>query len=258
MTLDLETTRRTFVRDLHAAAKPPRTFDLQAYVSSPVPVLGVAAPDARRIVSEFAKAHRDLPVSDVNRLAAALWSGETFEEKALGIGILSRYARILDDASWRLLDRWADTASGWGLCDGIGAGPVSSMVSRRPARFRELLLWARSDNLWRRRIAAYGLNDFVRAGDLDRPLELLERLLYDPEFWVQRAVGTWLRECWKKDRARTEAFLRAHVRGLPPVVITVATERAPKAFREELRQRSKSKLRGAAPQSRAGPRPPRR
>ena len=157
MTLDLETTRRTFVRDLHAAAKPPRTFDLQAYVSSPVPVLGVAAPDARRIVSEFAKAHRDLPVSDVNRLAAALWSGETFEEKALGIGILSRYARILDDASWRLLDRWADTASGWGLCDGIGAGSVSSVVSRRPGRFPELLLRARSHNLWGRRNAAAGV-----------------------------------------------------------------------------------------------------
>ena len=82
---------------------------------------------------------------------------------------------------------------------------------------------------------------FVRAGELDKPFVLLERLLHDGEFWVQRAVGTWLRECWKKDERRTAAFLRKHARGLPPVTITVATERAPKAFRQELRWSSKGK-----------------
>ena len=82
---------------------------------------------------------------------------------------------------------------------------------------------------------------FVRAGELDKPFELLERLLYEKEFWVQRAVGTWLRECWKKDEKRTAAFLRRHARGLPPVTITVATERAPKEFREELRRAAREK-----------------
>src|SRR5436309_8155725 len=62
---------------------------------------------------------------------------------------------------------------------------------------------------------------------------------------VQRAVGTWLRESWKKDRERTAAFLRAHARGLPPVTITVATERAPKAFREKLRRDARAATRTA-------------
>jgi len=110
------------------------------------------------------------------------------------------------------------------------------MARARPARFRDLQRWAKSGNPWRRRVAVYALHDWVLAGELDRPFRLLRALLYDEEFWVQRAVGTWLRECWKRDRRRTEAFLRAHVRGLPRVVITVATERAPKALREELRR----------------------
>ena len=105
----------------------------------------------------------------------------------------------------------------------------------RPERFADLLRWTKAKNVWRRRIAVYAVHDFVFAGELDEPFQVLERLLYDEEFWVQRAVGTWLRESWKKDRARTEAFLRSHVRGLPKVVITVATERAPKTLRDELR-----------------------
>ena len=80
------------------------------------------------------------------------------------------------------------------------------------------------------------MHDLVFAGELDQPFRILEKLLYDDEFWVQRAVGTWLRECWKRDRRRTEAFLRKHIRGLPRVLITVATERAPKALRDELRR----------------------
>lgn len=243
MGLDVDALRKSFVSELMAAARPnPRA---QSYLSSPVPVLGASVPTLRRLVTSFRKSHRDVDMRDVNRLAASLWQGDTFEEKAVAITLLEAHAKILDDASWRLLDTWAGEASGWGLCDWLGLGPVARVVHARPDRYREVLRWTKSTNLWRRRIAAYAIRDFVFEGDLDKPFQVLERLLYDDEFWVQRAVGTWLRECWKKDRRRTETFLRAHVRGLPKVVITVATERAPKAFREELRRNRNREARHA-------------
>jgi 3-methyladenine DNA glycosylase AlkD len=227
--------RRDLVRQLNAAKKPGK-LDGQAYLGSPVPVLGVPVPEIRSIVTTFRKGHRDLAVGTLNRLAAAMWDGATFEEKAVAITLLEAYLKVLDGESWTLLDRWAGEATGWGLCDWLGLGPIAKIAYLQPDRFREILEWTKSKNPWRRRIAAYAVRDFVFAGELDEPIRLLERLLYDQEFWVQRAVGTWLRECWKKDRRRTEAFLREHVRGLPKVVITVATERASKAFREELRR----------------------
>ncbi len=236
MEFDVENARRGLVRAVRAAARPPSSFDLVAYLSSPVPVLGLSVPQMRGIVAGFVREHRGLPVADVNRLAGALWSGDVFEEKILAVILLDRYAKVLDDSSWSLSDSWVDGATGWGLSDALAAGPIATMVLAKPARFRTLLRWTRSKNLWRRRASTYALRGFVRARDLDRPLELLERLLYDEEFWVQRAVGTWLRECWKVDRRRSEAFLRRNIKGLPKVVITVATERAPKSFREELRR----------------------
>jgi len=190
----------------------------------------------RAILVTFAKDHRTLTTAEVNALAAALWADPLFEENSLGILLLSRYEKILDDDSWKLADHWVDEATGWGLSDGLAAGPIAGMVYAKTARFRDLVRWTRTKNLWRRRASTYALHRFVRRGELDKPFQLLEKLLYDDEFWVQRAVGTWLRECWKIDRPRTEAFLRAHVSGLPRIVISVATERAPKAFREELRR----------------------
>jgi len=254
--LDVEGTRRALLAGLRRAERPATKFDLQSYLGSPYPVLGLSVPQLRRIVSLFWRAHKDLSSRDLNALAARLWRGQTFEEKALAMSLLSRYRKALDDATWHLVDRWAEDATGWGLCDSLGMGPVAAMVYDKPARFSELLRWTPSDNPWRRRISAYALRDMVHAKEFDKPFRLLERLLYDKEFWVQRAVGTWLRECWKRDPRRTEAFLRRHVRGLPPVVITVATERAPKSFREELRRKSGA-TRGAR-RSRAGPRARRR
>ena len=237
--VDVWVERQKIASRLRSFARPAIAKKLQAYLGSPYPVLGLNTPEIRGIHKEVAKDLPDLTTQQVNLLAAALWSGETYEEKNIAIGLLGRHADELDDRSWSLADSWVDEAVGWALSDGLASGPISAMVSAHPKRFAEILRWTKAENFWRRRAATYALNEFVRAGDLDRAFRLLERLLYDEEFWVQRAVGTWLRECWKKDAKRTEAFLRKHVRGLPPVTITVATERASKAFRDKLRATSR-------------------
>src|SRR5881397_790936 len=187
MTMDIRAAKEQIVGHLRKAPKASSPEDIQSYVGSPVPVLGLTVPTMRAIVAGFAKEHGRLTAAELNALAS---------------------------------------------------GPIAGLVFAKPSRFRDLLRWTRAKNIWRRRASTYGLHRFVRAGELDKPLQLLEKLLYDEEFWVQQAVGTWLRECWKKDRRRTEAFLRDHAEGLPPVTITVATERAPKAFRLELRQKA--------------------
>jgi 3-methyladenine DNA glycosylase AlkD len=235
MRSEIEGQRQHLIKELHDRGKPTRDFPLQSYLGSPYPVLGVSTPAMKSILSEFFNSYRDLPITHLNRLADSLWKGKTFEEKALGIGLLNRSHRILDEHTWKMLDGWIEDAKGWALCDSLGSDPISSMLKDDRARFHDVLKWARSHNFWRRRISTYSLRDLVYTKDLKQPFKLLEKLLYDEEFWVQRAVGTWLRECWKRDRKKTEAFLLKHAKG-PRVTITVATERAPKQFRERLRK----------------------
>jgi len=236
MALEIGAAKKRIAGQIRNAPKVASPADLESYVGSPVPVLGLSVPTMRAIVATFAKAHKRLTATELNALGAALWSDPVFEEKSLAILLLSWYEKILDDDSWRLAVGWVDAATGWALSDALASGPIAGMVYAKPSRFQDLLRWTRAKNIWRRRASTYALHRFVRAGELDKPFQLLEKLLYDDEFWVQRAVGTWLRECWKQDRRRTEAFLRNHVRGLPNVVIRVATERAAKSFRDDLRR----------------------
>ncbi len=244
MAIDVAAERERIVDALRALARPGTWEKLQAYLGSPVPVLGLSTPQLREAHKAFAKDRPHLTAAEVNALAASLWRGDTWEEKIFAIGLLDRHRDVLDDAAWVLADSWVDAATGWGLSDSLAAGPISFMVRSRPKRFTEILRWTKAENFWRRRASTYALNELIRGGELERPLRLLEKLLHDEEFWVQRAVGTWLRECWKKDAKRTEAFLLAHSPGLPPVTVTVATERSSKAFRERLRSRNRKPKKG--------------
>jgi 3-methyladenine DNA glycosylase AlkD len=238
------------VGELRALAGRDRDDGLRSYLGSPVPVLGVRTTPFRRAVRESAGRVTEWAPAERWAFVESLWRGSLYEERVAAIELLGRRPFVTEERAWRLAARWVDDATGWALSDSLAAGPVATLAAARPDRFRELLRWTRSENPWRRRASTYALRAFVRTGDLDRPFRLLERLLEDPERWVQRAVGTWLRECWKQDRMRTARFLRREVRRLAPVTITVATERAPARFREELRRAARAS--GGKPPARRG------
>jgi len=190
MRSEIEKQRLTLVQELEKHRKPPGDFPLQSYLGSPYPVVGLSTPTIRRILSDFVKSNGGLSISHVNRLSNSLWKGKTFEEKIVAIGLLNRFHRILDQHTWRIMDSWIEQAKGWALCDSLGSGPISTMLQQDRTNFRDVLKWTRAENFWRRRISTYALRSLVHDKDLKQPFVVLEKLLYDDEFWVQRAVGT--------------------------------------------------------------------
>src|SRR5207244_8601948 len=81
MALDVGAARNHLVQELRKAPKASAPADLQSYVGSPVPVLGLSMPTMRAILVAFAKDRRTLTAAEVNALAAALWADPLFEEK---------------------------------------------------------------------------------------------------------------------------------------------------------------------------------
>jgi 3-methyladenine DNA glycosylase AlkD len=236
MRSETKSAKRELLDRIASFAKRHDNPKLQSYLGSPYKVLGLSSQQFKEILKRFKQSHPGISISELNEITNSLWAGTVYEEKQLATSLLSSYPKLLDEASWRMVDRWIESAAGWALCDSLGSGPISKMLYADQRRFKDVMNWTRSGNFWRRRISTYAVRDLVFSHSLDKPLKLLNALLYDEEFWVQRAVGTWLRECWKRERSTTERFLMGHVKGLPKVVITVATERAPKQFRDELRR----------------------
>jgi 3-methyladenine DNA glycosylase AlkD len=170
------------------------------------PVIGVRM----GTVFAIAKAHRDLPPTEVDRLLGRA----EYEARMVAVAILDFKARArgIDRAGrrelyelwmrridrmdiWDLIDRSAPRVLGLYLLDG----------SRDP-----LFQLAESGSVWHRRTAVVACFAIIRAGDLDDPLRLCAMLAGNPERFVQTALGTALREIGNVDPVRQREFLAAH------------------------------------------------
>ena len=135
----VKTASREIARRIHSLGRRGPDARLQKYLGVDRPVLGLSVPQVREIARDIWRANRNLDIVYVNALAAAVWrSAKSHEERAAAVEVLMCYPRALDDRTWSVLDRWADDAVGWGICDALGMGPVAALVYGNSPRWRRL------------------------------------------------------------------------------------------------------------------------
>lgn len=188
--------------------------------------LGMRVPDVRRVAREF----RSLSIGDCRALLASKWH----EERLLALVILSnRFARSSDserEAIYRLYLASTARINNWDLVD-VSAPKIAGayLMDRDRAVLRRL---ARSRSVWERRIAIMATHQFIRSGEFDDTIRIVQSLLGDPHDLIHKASGWMLREIGKRDRAVLEAFLRKHAPKMPRTMLRYAIERLPARVRK--------------------------
>lgn len=133
------------------------------------------------------------------------------------------------DPMWSALTKMVDRLDNWAHSDGL-SGLISAGVEEKPnERYPLLVKWNRDRNPWRRRQSIVSLHYYSRFREnplpSSRTLPLIENLLEDDHFYVQRGVGWALRECFNVDQKATMAFLNRHIGRVPPIGYYAAVER---------------------------------
>lgn len=133
------------------------------------------------------------------------------------------------DHMWKPLLKMVDRLDNWAHSDGL-SGLISAAVEERPReRYPLLAKWNRDKNPWRRRQSIVSLHYYSRFREKPLPsaktLPLIESLLDDDHFYVQRGVGWALRECYNVDPKATMKFLNKHIGRVAPIGYYAAVER---------------------------------
>ena len=189
--------------------------------------LGVMVPNIRKTVKEFSEA----PLAEVMKLLRSSFH----EERLLALLLLVHKFEKGDDGVrkriYTLYLKNTKYINNWDLVDLSAPKIVGPWLDGGP---RALLYhFARSKNLWERRIAILATFPYIRKGDFTDALALSETLLDDDHDLMHTAVGWMLREVGKKDVEALEGFLRKHNGRMPRTALRYAIERFPEVKRRK-------------------------
>lgn len=155
-------------------------------------------------------------------LADALWRTDIFEARVAAAKLLTQARLRPDDGpAWELIASWVPDFDSWAIADHACIAGQKRLIAD-PSRLDTVERWTRSDHLWTRRAALVITLPWTKQNN-PKPEELAarERILGwaatyagDPRWFIQKAVGWWLRELGKHDADRVLAFIDAHGRAM--------------------------------------------
>ena len=190
--------------------------------------LGVRAPKIRLI----AKKHIDISITDMKTLICSKYH----EERFLGLIILvNKYAKAKDKKNRNQLYKIYVSSfkhiNNWNLVDVTCPHVTGKHLIDKDRTI--LYKWAKSEDLWTKRIAMVSTFSFIRKNDLEDTFKIAEILLHDEHDLIHKAVGWMLREAGKRDLKREETFLKKYYKTMPRTMLRYAIEKLPETKRQK-------------------------
>jgi len=182
---------------------------------------GIRVPQIRNLVAHF----RNIPFDVAIETLRSPWH----EDRMLSLLLFVKWYKSGDSSLKASIYRtYLDNTkhiNNWDLVD-FSAGHIvgAHLVNRSRKPLHKLV---KSPLLWDRRIALIATIHFIRNNDFDETLKLTEKLLYDKEDLIHKAMGWMLREIGKRDPLIEEAFLKRYLNILPRTTLRYAIERFP-------------------------------
>ena len=188
-------------------------------------LLGIPVPTARKIALEY----KDMPENEI----VELLHSKVHEHRFAALEILVAQYKKNPERSRRILLENIEAANNWDLIDVI-TWKILGMWALEHHDERILHEFAKSDSLWKRRVAVVSYMAFYRHGVLGDGPDIIEQLLSDKEPLIHKACGWMLREiCWRVDKQFVESFIIDHYTEMSRTTLRYAIERMPEPQRKQ-------------------------
>ena len=186
---------------LRTAADPTKAAALQRYFREPIASLGVPNAKAEAIAAEAVARYGMSPGQRLALAEELIATAEYHEELILAFALVRKVVkRYPGDDLLDTFERWLRVGvSNWAQCDDLSLKVIYEFLLGHPELIPRVGGWTKSDAPWVRRAGNVALVKFVRrrigSGTYHLPIEIVlenaDRLLDDPDVYVQKSIG-WL------------------------------------------------------------------
>jgi len=196
--------------------------------------LGITVPAQRAI----AKKYTHTSLADIAKLLDSNWH----EHRLTALAILvyqysATYTKKEKDTKkqreiYTFYIAHRSRVNNWDLVDMSAYQIAGHYMYTHPTEKKKLYTYAKSKNLWDRRIAMVACYYFIKQEEYDDALAIAKILVHDSEDLMHKAVGWMLREIGKRDKRAETMFLDTHYKTMPRTMLRYAIEKFPQHERE--------------------------
>ncbi|WP_018024233.1 DNA alkylation repair protein [Corynebacterium ulceribovis] len=212
------------IDDLRAAfrpfARPEKVAEMQAYLRTTEPMLGLTVPQTRAVAHAVAREHLGRSPAEHDVLAAAteVWeAAQSRDERRAAIFILVRYARVLSVAAMPTIERFVVDGAWWDLVDALVKAQTSISTNDAEGSAQVMRAWARHESFWVRRYAILSQLQAKATTDTALLADCIVPNLADSEFFVAKAIGWALRDYAKTAPEWVREFVAKHEQQMQPL-----------------------------------------
>ncbi|HAT03599.1 MAG TPA: DNA alkylation repair protein [Candidatus Magasanikbacteria bacterium] len=183
--------------------------------------IGITSSQMRTI----AKKYKDANFDAIQKLLKS----SIHEFRQMGVLILVyKYPKADDTARKQIFNLYIKNyknINNWDLVDISAPHVVGQYLLDKPAHRKILYTFAKSKDLWKKRIAIISTFTFIRDNDFYDALNISEVLLYDTHDLIHKAVGWMLREIGNRNQKVEETFLKKYYKIMPRTMLRYAIEK---------------------------------
>ncbi|NJK87515.1 MAG: DNA alkylation repair protein [Bacteroidales bacterium] len=171
-----------------------------------------------------------MDINDYIALGDRLVATGKYEEASFAIVFMSGQQEKLEAEHFEKIGKWLENGIvNWGHTDVLSATVLSYFIIQKLVKPETFSGWNNSPSKWKRRAVPVTLIDVFKAGHSpEKLLNIIDPIMNDSDVFVQKGLGWFIREVWKKHPELAENFLMKWKETCGRTIVQYATEKMSK------------------------------
>lgn len=207
----------------------------QRYFKEKINVLGVKAPDVKKISRHFRNEIKFFSKNEIFQLCELLWLSGYLEESFLACDLSFCISKSYKKEDIETFEKWIKNyVNNWASCDTFCNHNVGTILEMHEDLTDRLYIWAKSRNRWLKRASAVSLIVPAKKGKfLKEILQIADILLLDSDDMVQKGYGWMLKSASNSNQNEIFQYVMVNKKLMPRTALRYAIEKLPENLKKK-------------------------